>query len=572
MSFRPRPYQIAAVASTMRALGKHRSTLIVMPTGMGKTVTFAHIIKKVAESGPGRVLVMAHRRELIDQSAATIERMTGIDCAIDMAAEKADDDEGMFVRKARVVVGSVATLVSKRADGTRRCEKFDPAEFRCVIIDEAHHATAQSYRKVLNHFKNGNPKLRIIGVTATPDRADKIGLKTVFESVAFNMTVQDAVGGGWLVPVRQRIVELVDVDFSGISTRAGDFAPGELSAICSEEKAVIGMVDETRRHAGNRKAIVFAVDVNHAKKVAEVFNRYEFNSARVVTGNTPTHERIDIIEAFAKGKFRYLVNVGVATEGFDDPGVSAVVLMRPTKSRALYAQMVGRGLRPATDIASELGRLPDDEARREMITKSSKTHAMIIDFKGNAGKHKLVHMADILGGKKPPEVLERASKIIEESAVDMDVAEAIDQAEAQVLKEKAAEEAERRAAIRGKAQARVREVNPFDILSTKPPLDGNIDYTRPPSEKMISMLERAGVPTDGLSFDEAKVLIKNLMKKRELNLCTFKQAKLLQRTGGFTPSQTSRMSFSRASDLITELANNGWKRPEHWDQKHLTPQ
>jgi superfamily II DNA or RNA helicase len=320
-----RPYQEAAIAAIADRFQEHRSTLLVMPTGTGKTRTFSAVAH--AERGP--VLVLAHREELIDQGRRALSRHTGDLVTVEKAEQ--------YASGSRIVMASVQTLKGERLANFAR--RFSP---RLVIVDEAHHAVSPSYRVILDAF----PDAKVLGVTATPDRADELAMGQVFDSVAFVYEIQEAIAEGYLCPIRIQRVLVDAIDLRGVKTVAGDLNQGQLDAVMSLEEVLHGVVKPTIELAGQRRTIVFTTSVDNAHRLAEIFNRYAPDSARAVDGTTAPEERARILRDHKGGAFQFLCNVGVLTEGYDDPAVSCVAMARPTKSRALYAQCAGRGLRP----------------------------------------------------------------------------------------------------------------------------------------------------------------------------------------------------------------------------------
>lgn len=539
-----RSYQAAAVDGIFEAWRTSRSTLLVQPTGTGKTVTFAHVIHRMPM---GRTLVLAHREELIFQAADKIEAVTGAKPDIEMAEMRAD--HAMFDR-ARVVVSSIQTQCAGR-NGDARMHRFDPQEFSLLVVDEAHHATAPTYRRVLEHYGQ-NQDLRILGVTATPDRHDEEALGQVFASVAFDYELLDAIHDGWLVPIHQRSVIVDGLDYSSIRTTAGDLNGADLARVMEYEETLHAIASPTLELAAGRKTLVFAASVAHAERLCEIFNRHHSECARFVTGTTPKDERRGMLADYAAGKFQILVNVGVATEGFDEPGIACVVMARPTKSRALYAQMAGRATRP---MAGLVDAHDTPEARREAIAGSAKPACEIIDFVGNSGRHRLITTADILGGNCSDEVVARARKKAEGAAgAAVDMAEMLVDAERELAEER---ERARRAAIRAKARYSCQKVDPFEVFHVEPWRERGWDKGRQPSEKMLALLERNGIDTHSLTFTQAKQLIGEIIRRYDERKCSFKQARLLARYGYPTD-----VPFAEASRLIDALAKNGWQRPE----------
>jgi len=540
-----RPYQKDAIDGICQALRECDSTLLCLPTGCGKTVVFASAAKIARD----RVMVIAHRDELIQQGAAKIAAVTGDRPNIEKA-EQYSNESTMFPSKC--VVGSVQTLNARMGDG-RRVERFNPDDFSLLIIDEAHHAVASSYRTVIEHFQQ-NPKCKLLGVTATPDRSDEIALKEVFESVAFEYGLMDATRDGWLVPIRSMPARILDLDFSSVKDVAGDFHQGELSEIMEREGNLHGVADETVRRMGDRKVLVFCVSVAQSELLAEIFDRHKAGCARFISGDTPPEERRQLLRDYADGRFQILVNCMVATEGFDCPDIGMVVIARPTKSRSLYAQMVGRGTRP---LPNTVDGVESDVDRRSAIAGSAKKDCIILDFCGNAGKHSLASLPDILGGKLPDEVVKRAKEHQDKAAdseESVDVVALLEQAEREIEEEeKKRREKERRRLVVGRAKVLVDEIDPFRVYGM--PSRGSSNYrVLPLTEGQKDLLRKQGVPFERLDTWQQRELFKETVKRFKRNQCSFRQAKLLQRFGHKTDC-----SFSEAKAIIDRLAKNNWK-------------
>ena len=538
-----RPYQSAASDAIFKEWQEHDSTLVVMPTGGGKTILFADVIRRVF---PRRALVVAHREELIFQARDKIERVTGIKADVEMGDYRA---EGGLFGEARVVVSTIQTQCSG-GDGGGRMSKFDPQRFGVLIIDEAHHATSPSYRRVIDYYRT-NPALKVLGVTATPDRADEQALGQVFESVAFDYEVLDAIHDGWLVPIEQQMVHVEGLDYSSIRTTAGDLNGGDLAAVLEAEKNLQQMASASLAIIGHRRALVFTASVKAAEMTAEIFNRHRPDMAAWVCGKTDREERRRMLAEFAAGKVQVVCNCGVLTEGFDDPGVEVVIMGRPTKSRSLYSQMVGRSTRPLPGLVDG----PETaEARKAAIAASAKPSCLVVDFVGNAGKHKLVTSADILGGKVSEEALERAVKRVQAAGGPVNMTEALDEAEAELREQKRLAEAARRAGLVAKARFTTQSVDPFDVLHLDPVKPRGWDQGRQLTEKQRSLLAKQGINPDRVSFIEGRQLIAEIFRRWNRKLCSFKQAKVLRKYGYDT-----EVSFAEASATIDALARNGWR-------------
>lgn len=540
-----RPYQQDALNGICQALRECDSTLLCLPTGCGKTVVFASAAKLAKK----RVMVIAHRDELIQQGASKIHAVTGERPNIEKA-EQYSNEGTMFPSKC--VVASVQTLNARMGDG-RRVDRFDPDDFSLLIIDEAHHAVASSYRNVISHFQK-NSGCKLLGVTATPDRSDEIALKEVFDSVAYEYSLLDATREGWLVPVRSMPARILGLDFSGVKDVAGDFNQGELSEIMEREGNLHGVADETVRRMGDRKVLVFCVSVAQSELLSEIFERHRPNCARFISGDTPPEERRQVLRDYAESRFQILVNCMVATEGFDCPDIGMVVVARPTKSRSLYAQMVGRGTRP---LPNTVDGLAEAEDRRAVIASSRKKDCIILDFCANAGKHSLASLPDILGGKMSEDVIKRAKQHQEDSADSdqpIDVIALLEQAELDIEEEeKERRDKERRRVVVGKAKVSVGEIDAFSVygLSTR----GRDTFrVLPLTEGQKEVLRKQGVPFDRLDAWQQRELFKETVRRFKQNRCSFRQAKLLNRFG-----QSSDCSFDQAKAVIDRLAKNNWR-------------
>jgi superfamily II DNA or RNA helicase len=436
-----RDYQLEAIRGAHKKLAVHQSTLIEMATGLGKTVVFSFI----ADEWPGRVLIIAHRDELIRQAAEKVHAITGHPVAVEMGRERADDQ----LYGTKVTVASIQTL----ARSNRRA-RFHPDHFSLLVIDEGHHAVAATYQEVLDYFKSAKRLL----VTATPKRADKEALDTVCESVAFQYGIEPAIDDGWLVPIRQSVVKVEGLDFSKARTVAQDFNQADLERILTEEKPLHAMVASAHELIGNRQALWFCASVLHARATAGVLARYApADQVQFLSGDTPIEERRSAVDAYKRGRIQHLLNCALYLEGFDAPATSAIVMGRPTKSLSLYMQILGRGTRPLPGIVDGI---EGSEQRKTAISMSAKPDMLVIDFAGNAGRHKIVQATDVLSGKHSSETREYARETIADEARAVDIEEALDRAQAELAL--IAQEDQRRKDIKAsKVEYSTHEVSPF---------------------------------------------------------------------------------------------------------------
>ena len=517
----PYPHQEKAVAGILAKLASDRSTLVTLPTGTGKTFTAWTYVDRHEQ---GTVLWLAHREELIDQAIADAYEVTG-----ELPAKEKADERAMG---GRLVVASVQTLKGVRLEDFRR--RFP--DVALIIVDEAHHAVAPSYRAILGAYQDA----AVLGLTATPDRADERAMGQVFDSVAFAYDVLDAINDGYLCPVVRRRVLVDAIDLSAVGTVAGDFNQGELDTAMSLEKVLHGIAEPLMREAGDRRTILFSTSVDNAHRMAEILNRYRPECARAVDGGAElkrSGERGRILDDHKSGAFQFLCNVGVLTEGYDDKAVSCVAIARPTKSRSLYAQMAGRGLR----------------------ILAGKKDCLLLDFVGRNGGHKLATAMDILGGKLDDEVIAKAKEIADRD--DTRPAHEAVQMAMKAIADAKKREAEKRARIKAKVAYRTESVDPFDLLHLKHDPEADAEAQRfgmTATEKQIATLTNAGVTVpENLSRRAASDLIGSIFKRRDLHLASFRQLKTLARYG----VTDVNIGFKRASEMIDAIANNGWRLP-----------
>lgn len=546
-----RPYQNECIRASIDAFRTVLSVLAVLATGLGKTVIFARLVELCVSKGK-RVLVVAHREELITQAVSKIESVAKCRVDIEMGELRATET---LHGKAPVVVASVQTLNAPRGN-ERRMKFFDPKDFGLIVFDEAHHAVAESYLRIAQYFREGNPTIKVYGTTATPDRGDGDALRKLFEVCAFEYGVADGIRDGWLVDIEQQLVRIESLDLTQARTTAGDINGADLAAVMEFEKNLHGLADATISIVGNRKTLVFAASVAQAQRLSEIFNRHKPGCSRIVTGETPKEVRREIFKSYAAGEFQFLTNVGVATEGFDDPSIEVVVMGRPTKSRSLYAQMLGRGTRVLPGVVDgPHAEHWEAQHRRDAIAASKKPSVLVLDFVGNAGRHKLVHAVDILGGNMDERQTAKVRKK-QESGKPSSVLDDIAQAEIEEREEQRRREEAARQGIKGKATYATEKVSPFDVLGLKAPREVPWHKDRRPTEKMVVTLRNRGVENpETLTWTQASALIGKLNARRDKALCTYKQAKRLKGYG----YDTETMSFTEASELLTSLADNGWK-------------
>lgn len=512
-----RPYQETARQKVQEEWesGKKR-TLLVLPTGTGKTIVFSKIIEDRVRKGE-RVLVIAHRGELLEQASDKLYKSTGLKTA----TEKAEQTSlGSFYR---VVVGSVQTMQREK-----RLNQFSPEYFDTIVIDEAHHAISDGYQRVLHHFEDAN----VLGVTATPDRGDMRNLGSYFESLAYEYGLAEAIKSGYLSPIKALTIPL-KLDLSNVKQQAGDFSTKDLGTALDPYLEQIA--EEMKKQCFNRKTVVFLPLVKTSQKFRDILNKHGFKAAEV---NGESADREQVLKDYEEGKYNVLCNSMLLTEGWDCPSVDCVIVLRPTKVRALYSQMVGRGTRLAP----------------------GKKELLLLDFLWHTERHELCHPANLIATDE--KVAKKMTENIEELGAPID----LEQAEQQAKEDVALEREESLAKQLSEMKRRKRKlVDPLQFEMSIQAADLT-DYVpsfgwqmSPPTDKQVKALEKWGIFPDEIeNAGKAEMLINRLVKRRDAGLSTPKQIRFLENRGF---QHVGTWQFEAATKLINRIAANGWRIP-----------
>lgn len=518
-----RPYQNEAKNAVFEQWNEGNSkTLLVLPTGCGKTIVFAKITEKCVSLGE-RVLILAHRGELLSQAADKIMKVTGLGCAVEKA------EESCLNSWYRVVVGSVQSMMREK-----RLANFSPDYFDTIIIDEAHHAISDSYQNVLNHFYDA----KVLGVTATPDRGDMKNLGQVFDSLAYEYTLPKAIKEGYLSPIKAQTIPL-ELDLRGVSTQAGDFKASDIDTAL--DPYLMQIADEMKKYCANRKTVVFLPLVKTSQKFTEILNSKGFRAAEV---NGNSDNRTEVLTDFENGKYNVLCNSMLLTEGWDCPSVDCVIVLRPTKVRGLYCQMVGRGTRLC----------------------EGKSELLLLDFLWHTERHELCRPAHLIC--ENPEVTKKMTENLSESPYPQDIVEAENKASEDVVAQR--EEALAKTLAEMKTRKR-KLVDPLQYemsiqaedLSSYVPAFGW--ECAPPTDKQKITLEKYGIFPDEIdNAGKAKLILDRLAKRRDEGMTTPKQIRFLEQKGF---EHVGSWQFETAKKLIDRIASNGWRVPYDIDPK-----
>lgn len=511
-----RPYQEEAKESIFEEWNKGvLKTLLVLPTGCGKTVVFAKVAEDCVRRGD-RVLILAHRGELLEQAADKIAKVTGLGCATEKAEQSC---RGSWFR---ITVGSVQTLMREK-----RLGQFQADYFNTIIIDEAHHCISDSYQKILQHFSSAH----VLGVTATPDRGDMQNLGQVFDSLAYEYTLPKAIKEGYLSPIKALTIPL-QLDLSGVSMQSGDFKAGDIATAL--DPYLYQIADEMEKYCKDRKTVVFLPLVKTSQKFKDILNEKGFCAAEV---NGESRDRAEVLEAFDRGDYNVLCNSMLLTEGWDCPSVDCVIVLRPTKVRSLYSQMVGRGTRLC----------------------EGKDHLLLLDFLWHTERHELCHPADLICEKK--EVAQKMTENLEQAAGTLvDLEEAEKKASEDVIAEREESLAKQLAEMKHRKKKLVDPLQ-FEMSIQAEDLAGYVPAfgweMAPPSDSQKKELEKRGILPDEIdNAGKASKILDRLHRRQEEGLTTPKQIRCLEKYGF---QHVGTWSFEAGKNMIDRIAANGWR-------------
>ena len=517
MAMTLRPYQAEAKEAILHEWDEGRKrTLLVLPTGCGKTIVLAKVAEDQVEQG-GRVLIMAHRGELLDQAADKVKQVTGIDCAYEKAGTSA------LRSMLPITVGSVQSLCQEK-----RLQMFPPDYYSALIVDEAHHCLSDSYQRVLNYFEGAN----VLGVSATPDRGDKRNLGNYFDSQAYEYTMTQAIREGYLCPVKAQMIPL-ELDISDVSMSNGDYSVGDIGTAL--EPYLRQIAQEIAWHYADRKTVVFLPLIHTSQTFCALLNEMGVPAAEV-NGNST--DRAEILRDFEAGRYSVLCNSMLLTEGWDCPAVDCIVVLRPTKVRSLYQQMVGRGMR----------------------LFPGKTELVLLDFLWMTERHDLCRPSALIS--KDAEIAAKIDRQVMEADGAVDIMEAEEDAERDVLAEREQSLAQQLAEMRNRTRKLVdplqyaMSIAAEDLANYQPTFVWEMG---PPTQKQLQFLEKRGIFAESVeNMGKASLLIDRLIRRQDEGLSTPKQIRCLERYGF---RQVGTWSFDQASRMISRLAENHWRIP-----------
>lgn len=517
--FQLRPYQAEAKQAVLSAWSEgYQKTLLVLPTGCGKTVVFSSVAEEQVNKGH-RVLIMAHRGELLTQAADKLKSATGLESVLEKA------ESSSLGSSIPVTVGSVQSLAQEK-----RLARFPSDYFQDIIVDEAHHCLSDSYKRVLGHF----PKANILGVTATPDRGDMKNLGEYFDNKAYEYSMNEAIREGYLCPVKAQMIPL-ELDISGVGVSNGDYAVGEIGSALEPYLHLIAQ--EMLRYCKGRRTVVFLPLIKTSQKFCKMLNDIGLSAAEV---NGDSTDRSEVLADFEAGKYDVICNSMLLTEGWDCPSVDCIVVLRPTKVRGLYQQMVGRGMR----LSPETG----------------KEHLLLLDFLWMTERHDLCRPSSLIS--KDAAIAKKIDDRLKNCDEQFDLIDAEEQAERDVLAEREEALAKQLAEMRRRKRKLVDplqyalSIAAEDLTNYVPTFAWEM---APPSHKQLEFLERRGIFAESIeNMGKAALLIDRLKRRQEEGLATPKQIRCLERYGF---RQVGTWLFTDANRMISTLSMNNWKLP-----------
>ena len=538
-----RPYQQEAHDSVIESWDTFRKVLIVQPTGTGKTIVFCKATNTVVGKG-ARVLILAHRGELLDQARDKMTKSTGLGCSLEKA------ESTCIGEWYRITVGSVQTLMNPE-----RLELFPKDYFTHIIVDEAHHALSPSYQTIFDYFEDAY----VLGVTATPDRGDLKDLGNFFECVAHEYKLYEAINDGFLVPIKAQTIpikiELPSTPGEYSLKACGTALDPYLESIC-QDMAV---------RCKDKKTVVFTPLIATSIKMKGMLEKHGLRVAEI---NGKSFDRDEILEDWESGnKYDVLLNSMLLTEGWDSSIVDSVIVLRFTKIRSLYCQMVGRGTRiHGCDVNAP--HLTSQE-RKELIVNSSKPHLMLFDYLFHSDRLDLCRPANLVA--EDEFVSNKMTEIMAESNMELDLEDVALQAESDCVADREDALAKQLAKLQHK---KAKLVNPVqfelsvqaeDLVNYEPAFGWEMES---PTAYQTKTLEKSGILPDGLSSGKAQKIIDRLKERSDQQLSTPKQIRFFEQKGF---KHVGNWKFDDARRLTNRIAGNGWRIPMGIDASTYDP-
>ncbi len=492
----------------------------------GKTIVFSKVVENEVDKGE-KALILAHRGELLDQASDKLYKTTGLKSSLEKAESTSIGSNN------RVTVASVQTLSQDT-----RLKRFKKDAFDVIVVDEAHHAMSETYQRVLNYFDSA----KVLGVTATPDRADQKSLGQFFNSKAYEYTMHQAVKDGYLCPIKAQMIPL-ELDIRNVGLANGDYSAGEIST--SLEPYLNQIALEMLNYCKGRKTVVFLPLVKTSQKFCELLNVHGLNAVEV-NGNSKDREQI--LADFEAGEYDVLCNSMLLTEGWDCPAVDTIVVLRPTKVRSLYQQMVGRGMR----------------------LSPGKKELLLLDFLWMTERHDLCRPSAIIS--KNEDIAKRIDKMMMNNESGINLLEAEEKAGKDIVQEREDALARQLADMKKRKRKLVDPLQYAMSIAAEDLADYEPTFAweyGPITDGQRSKLEKLGINPDEIeNCGKASLLITKLINRIDAGLSTPKQIRALEKYGFY---HVGEWSFEAASKMISRIAANNWLVPFGIDAKTYQP-
>lgn len=503
-----RDYQEEALLSTCKGFSEFDKQLIVLPTGAGKTVCFAALAKRFWDKRKERTLILAHRDELIQQAVDKIYKSTGLIAEIEKAESRAS-------LHAPIVVGSIQTLRGERLP------RWPKDHFGLMVADEAHHALADSWQSTMGYFHD---RAKVLGVTATPSRGDKKNLGQYFQNIAYEISLIDLISRDYLSHIVIKAVPL-KIDLNKVGVVSGEFDANDLGEVI--EPYFEQIIQSIKTHAADRKTLVFLPLIKTSQRFVEMCEKRGISSRHV---DGTSEDRKEILASFGRGEFQLLSNAMLLMEGYDEPSIDCVVMLRPTKSQSLYAQAIGRGTR----------------------LHPNKRNLLILDFIWMHERHQLIRPANLIA-QTQKDVEEISAKVSQGGDEEQNLIEV--QREVNQDREKTLMEEIRRQQRRSSRVFSIQELAMAFESGELVDYEATMNWQEVPvTEKQAATLKKFQIDLQSVRCKgHASAILNKLFERSKGKLATLGQVRWLTKMGHPNPTKAT---FEEAKAFLDEK----WKK------------
>ena len=514
-----RYYQKEAIQAIVEDYKEVDRTLIVSATGTGKTLTFNSLAKKYADEGK-KVLILAHRGELLSQAEEKYRMIDeDVEIAFEQGTNRAHDTEH------NVIIASVQSLYREE-----RLKKYPNNFFDLIIVDEAHHAMADTYQTIFNYFLTA----KVLGVTATPSRADKKELSDFFEKVSYTYTIRNGIEDSYLSKINVLYVP-INFDLDRVKITTSDFDRRDVEKLLNPK--IKEIIKSIKKYASDRKILMFMPRIESSQIMVEALKAAGFSAAHI---DGKSKDRKQILQDYSDDKYQILVNSSLLLEGYDEPSIDCVINLRPTRSQTLYSQIIGRGTRIAPD----------------------KENLLILEYGWKSSRHQIANAFNLI---EEDDIIASLAMgyVAGNTGTQYDIIDIVDTAREDAIGiffgriEKHVKQQLKRTDRLVDRQAFAYMMGDIHMLMYEPVTKWE-KYNA--SSKQQEWLRKLGVDPRGVALGEASIMLDALFTdKDETKYCTVRQARLLT-SKIMKPGMMAVITFSEASKIIDEMANNKYRK------------